>query len=155
MKRKILLFPAACIAGLFLGGCAPLVTSGTDVMIGGGIYPPPVLAPPMGNPNMYRPGGPFGPGFVHGAPAGKPGRPSYPGINAPAPNPGRPGNPGLNTPTPNPGRPGMNQPVTNPGNQRVPGQGVVINPGGNQGGTPPAGSGNVGGGENRNPGGRR
>ena len=132
MKRNLMIISGAIgLIALMVSSCGPLVTSGPDVVVGGGIYPPPVLNPPMGNPNMFRPGGPFGPGF---APGGYPGR--YPGNNVgfiPG-NPGTPVNPG------NQGRPGIN----NQGNNRQPGTGIG---GGNPGGgiLPPNNGGGPGG----------
>lgn len=136
MKRNLIILASAVVLGLSIStSCGPLVTSGPDVMVGGGIYPAPVWNPPMGNPFIYRPGAPFGPGYAHGPgsfnrPAN---RPSYfPGGN-PGNNPGnRPGNnnPGFNPPPGNPG-PGSNgnstprpNPGFNGGNNRQPGTGV-------------------------------
>ena len=119
----------AGLVAMIFTSCAPLVTSGTDVMIGGGIYPPPVLNPPMGNPNIYRPGGPTGPGFAPGIIVVKP-KPNHPSY--------KPGNP-----------PQVNNPSTYPGNQRPPGTGVNI---GNPGNQRPAGTGvNIGSNPGKNP----
>ena len=124
MKKKILLIPAVTLFIGLTSACGPLVTTGPDVMVGGGIYPPPVLIPPMGNPNAFRPGGPHGPGFAPGT------------INRPMQ--GKP-NPGTNFRPGNSGQPGFNP---NPGNQRQPGTGINFgsgNPGGNPGGGNPGG----------------
>ena len=146
MKSKYLLIAAIAISGLLATGCGPLVTTGPDVAVGGGIFPAPLLTPPTG-PFVYRPGAPHGPGFSPGiSPSRYPGRPIYtPG------NPGRPGGPG-NVVTP--GRPGnIGNPGNfgNPGNNRQPGTGIGApgNPGGggNQGNPlPPNNGGNPGGG---------
>lgn len=139
MKGRKFIF-AIGTAVFFLTGCAPIVTSGPDVMIGGGIYPAPVLDPPLGYPPyVFRPGGPNGPGFAPGKPSGIPGspnRPSYkpgnPGVNNPASKPGRPT---VNNPASKPSNPSLNNPAPNPGNQRQPGTGLNIGgkPSGNPG----------------------
>lgn len=124
MKYKTLCRILFAASGIMITGCAPLATSGPDVVIGGGVYPAPVLFPPLGNPNAFRPGGPNGPGFMPGRPS-NPGRPNHP-VFSPG-NPGGPGNqpPGFNPGTGNPG--GNPQPGNNPrpGNQRVPGTAVI------------------------------
>lgn len=154
MKRNLLIISGAIgLIGLLATACGPLVTSGPDVMVGGGIYPAPWLNPPLNNPNMYRPGAPNGPGFI---PGGYPGRP--PGGNIgiyPGRPPGNPGNPGNNVGMNpgNPGRPG-NVGAPNPGNNRVPGTGIGGgNPGGGGGNGPMLPPNNGGGNPGRGPGG--
>lgn len=126
MKRNRILIGIVAI-GLLMTGCGPIVTSGPDVSIGGGIYPAPFLVPPIG-PGAYRPGGPNGPGFIHAVPGGNnrptfspngQGRPNrLPGVQ---PNPGNQRVPGIgpggamnpvpNNPGRNPVNPGLNNPI--------------------------------------------
>lgn len=78
MKRKwIFGLVAFCLATLATG-CGPIVTSGPDVVVGGGIYPAPIPVPGPG-PNVFRPGAPYGPGFRPGGPGGT-GGPGGPGF---------------------------------------------------------------------------
>ena len=86
MKRKnIYLGISVFIAGVLMTSCGPLVVGPPNAVIGGGIYPAPVMVPPPGGPGVFRPGGPNGPGFAPGGPGGP---------AAPMNNPGGPGGPG-------------------------------------------------------------
>ena len=77
MKRNwILLMAGAILIGSLSVGCAPIGPGDGNVVVGGGVYPPPILNPPPFGPGpvIFRPGAPHGPGFMPGNP-GRPNRP--------------------------------------------------------------------------------